>query len=285
MVRELSVDDLTVLVGVGSHILGVLVHGAEAHTHGGETAIVEEVLHRHLAGEVAEEHHAVVGAFFGRGVAQRRHLVGEVHHIVDVLDALTCCGGRGRLRDGVDTYVLLAAVDVAEGACNAFEHALGVGHIVVTEECALAGHVGQGHHATALSDSVLLLGHLQHLVEGDGRDVEGLLQIAVVQVVVGAVLAHVGAHTDGVEHEVNLAAEFFNALFEHLLEVFHAGCVSGNNGCVEFLGEFVEFAHTQGHGGIAQGDDCTFFDSLLGYFPCDRLGIEGTEDDAALAFQ
>ena len=51
-VGSLSVDDFAVFVLVGLEVLGILVHGAQAHTHAGEAAIVEEVLHGNLAGEV-----------------------------------------------------------------------------------------------------------------------------------------------------------------------------------------------------------------------------------------
>ena len=41
--------------GFVRHILGILVHSTEAHTHWWETTIVEEVLHGYLAGEVREQ--------------------------------------------------------------------------------------------------------------------------------------------------------------------------------------------------------------------------------------
>ena len=41
-----------------------------------------------LAGEVREHHHAVVSAILSYGVSEWRHLVGEVHHILDILSLI-----------------------------------------------------------------------------------------------------------------------------------------------------------------------------------------------------
>ena len=246
---------------------------------------MEKVLHGHLAREVGEHHDAVVGTFLGIGVAQRRHLVGEVHHVVDILDTLAGSGGGGALRDSVDAHVLFASIDVAEGAGDALQHTLGIGHIVVTEEGALRSHVGECYHRTVLGNGVELLGHLKHLVEGDGGDVEGFLEITVIQIVVGAVLAHVGAHTDGVKHKVNLSAQHLHRLFKYLLQVLHTGGICRDDRGTNLLGQLVESAHAQCHRRVAEGNLCAFFGGLFSYFPCNGVFVERAEDDAALAFQ
>ena len=122
-------------------------------------------------------------------------------------------------------------------------------------------------------------------MEGDGGDVERLIEHVIVEVVVGAVLAHVGAHADRVEHEVHGAAEHFDRFFEYLFEVLHAGCVGGDNRCVELFCEFVERSHTERHGRIAERNRCAFFNGLDSHFPCNGFFVERAEDNAALAFQ
>ena len=122
-------------------------------------------------------------------------------------------------------------------------------------------------------------------MEGDGGDVERLIEHVIVEVVVGAVLAHVGAHADRVEHEVHGTAEHFDRFFEHLFEVLHACGVGGDNRGVELLGEFVKRAHAQGHRRIAERNRCAFFNGLDSHFPCNGFFVERAEDNAALAFQ
>ena len=65
----LSIDDIAVLVHVLLKTLLVGGHGTEAHTHAAESSVVEEVLHRNLACEVREHHHAIVGTVVGTGIA------------------------------------------------------------------------------------------------------------------------------------------------------------------------------------------------------------------------
>lgn len=65
-----TVLDGAVLVAVEVEALLILVHGAEAHAHRRETAVVEKVLHGDLAGEVGEECDGVVGTLVSGGVAE-----------------------------------------------------------------------------------------------------------------------------------------------------------------------------------------------------------------------
>lgn len=55
------------------------LHGAQAHTHTRKTAIVEEVLHGHLPGEIRKECDTIIGALIGRSITKWRHAFGEVH--------------------------------------------------------------------------------------------------------------------------------------------------------------------------------------------------------------
>ena len=74
-------------------------------------------------------------------------------------------GMSPNVRDGVDTHVLLATVDITKAAGDTLEHTLGVGHVVVSKECTLRGNVCEGYHRTIFGDGILLLCHLKHLVE------------------------------------------------------------------------------------------------------------------------
>ena len=107
--------------------LFVGAHRAAAHAHRREAAVVEEVLHRHLARQIREERQHVIGAVVRRGVAQRRHALRELHEVFEPQHAVARGGRRRRLRHGIDAHVLLAAVDIAETAGDRFEQRLGVG--------------------------------------------------------------------------------------------------------------------------------------------------------------
>ena len=110
--------------------------------------------------------------------------------------------------------MLLTAVDVAETAGDGLQQRLGVSHVVVAVERALGRDVRKRHDRTPVVDGVLLTGHLNDLVERNGRNVERLGEEIVIQIVVGAALADVGRHADRVEHEVELAPEMFHRLVD-----------------------------------------------------------------------
>lgn len=58
--------------------LVVLSHGAFAHTHAAEAAIVEKILHGDFFGQIRKQCDAVIGAVVGRSIAQRRHAIGKI---------------------------------------------------------------------------------------------------------------------------------------------------------------------------------------------------------------
>lgn len=155
--------------------LVVLRHCARAHAHAGETAIVEEVLHGDLLGEIGEHCDDEIGALVGGGIAERAHAVGEVHETIETGDAGASSRGCWRLGDGVDADVLLVAIDVAEAARDALKESFGVGHVVIAVESALRGDVGESDNAAPLADGIGLVGDLEHLMERYGGDVEGLI--------------------------------------------------------------------------------------------------------------
>ena len=91
--------------------------------------------------------------------------------------------------------MLLSTIYITEGTGDGLEECLSVCHIVIAEEGAVACHVGECHDRAVFCYGVEFLCHLYHLVEGDGRDVECLVEEAVVEVVVGALLTHVDRHS------------------------------------------------------------------------------------------
>ena len=84
----------------------------------GEAAIVEEVLHGDVLGEVREHADAVVGAGNGASVAKWRHLLREVDEFGKAFDALASGSDGWRLRNGIDAYFLFDSVVIAKRACD-----------------------------------------------------------------------------------------------------------------------------------------------------------------------
>ena len=85
-----------------------------------EAAVVEEVLHGDVFGEVREHTDAVVCAGYSARVAKWRHLLREVDEFGEAFDALASSSDGWRLRDGIDAYFLFDAVVVAERTCDRF---------------------------------------------------------------------------------------------------------------------------------------------------------------------
>ena len=83
-----------------------------------------EVLHRHFARKIREKRQHIVGAVIGRGIAQRRHVLGEIHQVAHPQHATSGRGRRRRLRHGVDAHVLLTAVDIPETAGDRLQQRL-----------------------------------------------------------------------------------------------------------------------------------------------------------------
>ena len=270
---------------VETHSVLVGLHRAAAHAHRRESAVVVEVLHRHLAREVREERQHVVGAVLGRGVAQRSHAVGERHQVAQPQHAASRGGRRRRLRHGVDPHVLLTAVDVAETAGDGLQQRLGVGHVVVAVERALGRDVRKRHDRTPVVDGVFLAGHLNDLVERNGRNVERLGEEIVIQIVVGAALADVGRHADRVEHEVELAAEMLHRLVDQVLQILDARGVGRNDNRIAFFGQLRDGSHADRYGSIGEDDFGSLLHGSFRHFPGDRLLVECSENQTFLSFQ
>lgn len=114
-----SVVKVLVALGVGFfagafHAFLVLLECAQAHAHGGESAVVIEVLHGDLAGQVGEEGDAIGGAFVAGGIPEGGHSFGEVEEFVEAFDAAARGGDGRRLGNGIDAHLTFHAVDVAE---------------------------------------------------------------------------------------------------------------------------------------------------------------------------
>ena len=138
------------------------------HAHVGEPAVVEQVLHGHVAAEVAEELHAVVGTGAGGSVAEGRHFVSVIEEFGESFHALASGGHGGRLADGVHAHLVAFAKVIAKTAGEALEQGLTFRHFAVVGEGALGGDVAQGQDRTPVVHGILLPEHLHHLVERDG---------------------------------------------------------------------------------------------------------------------
>ena len=149
----------------------------------------------------------------------------------------------------------------------------------------MRSHISRGYHRTIFGDGIQFFGHLKHFVERNGRDVESFLEIIVIEVVVSAVLAHIGTHADRVKHKVDRSSQEFNRLRKHFLQVLNTCGIGGDYRGIELLAQSIELSHAQCHGGVTQCDGCAFFYSFHSHFPCDGFFVERTKYNTALAFQ
>ena len=86
-------------------------------------------------------------------------------------------------------------------------------------------------------------GHLDGLVERNGRDVERLREEIVIQIVIGASLADVGRHADRVEHEIEFAPEVLHRLVDQVLQIPDARGVGRNDDRIALLGQLRDGSH------------------------------------------
>ena len=181
--------------------------------------------------------------------------------------------------------MLLTAVDVSEAAGDRLQQGLGIGHVVVAVEGTLCGDIRESDDRPPFVDGVLLAGDLNGLVEGDGRNIERLGQVVVVEVIVGAALADVGRHADRVEHEVELATEVLHGLVDEVFEVLDAGSVCRDDDRIAFFSQLADGSHADRYGGIGEDDFGTLFHGAFGHFPGYGLLVQGSEDKSLLSFQ
>ena len=168
LVYGLTVNDVSILILIFIQPLFVSGHSAQTHTHTGETSVMIEVLHSHLTGQVGEHHDTVVGTFVCRRIAQGRHAVGKVEQLIHTFHACTGSSHRRRLRDGIDTHIVFASIDVTETACDRLQQCFGISHIIITIERALCSYIAQCKNGTVVGNRIQFLGGLYHLVERDG---------------------------------------------------------------------------------------------------------------------
>ena len=119
-------------------------------------------------------------------------------------------------------------------------------------------------------------------MERYSRDIEGRLEHLVVEVIVSTTLTDVGAHTDGVEDEVNLA-EALHSFLEDDFEFFFLRSVSGDDLSIELLAQLIQLPHTNSYSRVGKDDFCAFFYSTFCDAPSDGLFVESTEDDPLLS--
>ena len=139
--------------------------------------------------------------------------------------------------------MLLTAVDIPETAGDRLQQRLGIGHVVITVERTLCRDIRERHDRPPVVDGVLLAGHLNGLVERNGRDVERLREEIVIQIVIGASLADVGRHADRVEHEIEFAPEVLHRLVDQVLQIPDARGVGRNDDRIALLGQLRDGSH------------------------------------------
>ena len=98
---------------------------------------MEQRLHGHLTRQITEQSNAIIGAFISSSVAKRRHLIGKVHHIINVLYTFTSGRSRRRLRHSINADILLTTIDIAETTRDTLQQTLGICHVIVAEERAV----------------------------------------------------------------------------------------------------------------------------------------------------
>ena len=87
------------------------------------------------------------------------------------------------------------------------------------------------------------------------------------------------------EDEIDLTAKDFLGTSEDILEVVDIGRVSRDKLGASGFAEVDDLAHSAGGRGVGEGENGTLLLGLLSDFPSYGFFVEGTEDDAALAFQ
>ncbi len=122
-------------------------------------------------------------------------------------------------------------------------------------------------------------------MEREGGDVERLAEVVVVEGFVGTVLAHVGRHANGVEHEVEGTSEVFHCLIDKRAEVVETGGIGSNDGAAVGIGKSLKPSHAEGERGVGENHLGAFGESAFGHLPGNRFVVEGTGDDAFLSFQ
>ena len=123
-------------------------------------------------------------------------------------------------------------------------------------------------------------------MQGNGTHVERGLQELVVDVGVVLAFAHVGAHPNAVQNEVNLSTKVLHGPLEQRLQVFFVRGVRGNHRSVAAkLGQVVDFTHAHGHRCVGQHNFSALCVGFQRHFPGDGHVVQGTEYNAFFSFE
>ena len=106
--------------------------------------------------------------------------------------------------------------------------------------------------------------------------IQGLLVPLVVQVVIAAALADIGAHAYAVQQEVHLPPERGTALIEEPLHVRIVGGIGTDNARTNGFRQLVDLSHPHGDRSVGEHDGRSFSMGKLGYLPCDALVVQCT---------
>ena len=98
-------------------------------------------------------------------------------------------------------------------------------------------------------------------------------------------LTDVERHSDGMEHEVDLTAEYLLRAREDRRKVLDASSIGRDEfGTCQFA-KLPDLSHTASCCGVGEGEDSALLLSLFSDLPSDRLVVECAEDNSALTFQ
>ncbi len=247
---------------------------------------MEEVLHGHVPGQITEQRDAIIGTSQSIRIAERRHRFAVRHELVEALDATPCRGDGRALTHGIHADLLCHAVVVPEAAGDALEQALRVGHVSVIRENPLRRDVRQRHNTAPFVDGIEVFRHGQCFVQTDRAHVQRGLQPVVIDVRVMLALPHVRAHANAVQDEVDFSAEVLHGAFEQLRQILDACGIRRDDWSIaNLLGKVMDFPHPHRHRGVRQHDFSALSVRLQRGFPSNALVVEGSENDALLAFE
>ena len=83
--------DLVVLPDAVVKTFIVLGHGFQAHTHTGETAVVKNILHGDLFGQIREKRDTEISTILRIGISKRRHPVGKIEQAFNAFYTTSGC--------------------------------------------------------------------------------------------------------------------------------------------------------------------------------------------------
>jgi len=177
-----------------------------------------------------------------------------------------------------------SSIHVPETTRNGLQNGLGISHIVISGEGTLCCYIRKGHYGSPLINGIHFTCCAQDLMQREGRDIQCLVIISIIQGIVIQSLPYIGRHTNGMKNKIHLSAQHFHGFVHQVFQVFQAGCVGRDYLRTNFLRQLVDGPHPEGNGCIGQHNFGSFFMSSFGHLPCNGLIVQGTENDSLFPF-